>query len=155
MTQEFYKNYKKKNFFFFFFYWSGGTDSWNVSSLKRFALRLKSACLPSTRSWRIEDRVDFHDWKSGTIKDSSTSNNRIDATYSFSLSRPAVDSVARDFVKLLAKLDGGPMGSVIQCIYQTLAVEIQNARANQVYSRSHMYSFNFLTVDISRTTTPF
>jgi hypothetical protein len=46
---------------------------------------------------------------------------------------------ARDFVKLLAKLDGGPMGSVIQRIYQTLAVEIQNAGANQVYITKRRY----------------
>lgn len=46
---------------------------------------------------------------------------------------------ARDYVKLLAKLSGGSMGSEIQRIYQTLAVEFQNARANQVYITRKRY----------------
>jgi hypothetical protein len=36
-------------------------------------------------------------------------------------------------VKMLAKLSGGPMGFTIMRIYQTAAVEVQTARANQVY----------------------
>jgi hypothetical protein len=40
---------------------------------------------------------------------------------------------ARNYVKMLAKLSGGPMGFTIMRIYQTLAVEVQTARANQVY----------------------
>jgi hypothetical protein len=38
---------------------------------------------------------------------------------------------ARNYVKMLAKLSGGPMGFTIMRIYQTLAVEVQTARANQ------------------------
>jgi hypothetical protein len=40
---------------------------------------------------------------------------------------------ARNYVKMLAKLSGGPMGFTFMRIYQTLAVEVQTARANQVY----------------------
>ena len=40
---------------------------------------------------------------------------------------------ARQYVKLLARLAGGPMGMEIQRIYQQIAVELQTARANQVY----------------------
>mgnify|MGYP006165262259 FL=1 len=40
---------------------------------------------------------------------------------------------ARQYVKLLARLAGGPMGVEIQRIYQRIAVELQTARANQVY----------------------
>ena len=49
---------------------------------------------------------------------------------------------ARKYVKLLAKVSGGPMGWEIQRIYQELAVEIQNARANQVYITRNRYVSN-------------
>ena len=39
---------------------------------------------------------------------------------------------ARQYVKLLARLAGGPMGVEIERIYQQIAVELQTARANQV-----------------------
>jgi hypothetical protein len=32
---------------------------------------------------------------------------------------------ARNYVKMLAKLSGGPMDFTVLCIYQTLAVEVQ------------------------------
>jgi hypothetical protein len=38
-----------------------------------------------------------------------------------------------EIMKMLAKLSGGPMGFTIMRIYQTLVVEVQTARANQVY----------------------
>ncbi len=41
---------------------------------------------------------------------------------------------ARQYVKLFANLSGGPIGVEIQRIYQELAVEVQNSRANQVYT---------------------
>jgi len=40
---------------------------------------------------------------------------------------------ARKYVQLLARLSGGSMGMEIQRIYQQIAVELQTARANQVY----------------------
>ena len=40
---------------------------------------------------------------------------------------------AREFVKLLAKMSGGDLSSTILRIYQTLAVEFQTARAEQIY----------------------
>ena len=46
---------------------------------------------------------------------------------------------ARNYVKLLAKLSGGSLGWEIQHIYQMLAVEIQSARANQIYITRNRY----------------
>jgi hypothetical protein len=46
---------------------------------------------------------------------------------------------ARDYVKLLAKLAGGTLSATILRIYQTLAVEFQCARANQVYITNRKY----------------
>ena len=46
---------------------------------------------------------------------------------------------ARDYVKLLAKLAGGTLSTTILRIYQTLAVEFQCARANQVYITNRKY----------------
>jgi hypothetical protein len=40
------------------------------------------------------------------------------------------ESEAREFVKLLAKMSGGDMSSTILRIYQTLAVELQNAKCS-------------------------
>jgi hypothetical protein len=53
----------------------------------------------------------------------------------------AVETTARrrDYVKLLAKLAGGTLRATILRIYQTLAVEFQCARANQVYITNRKY----------------
>jgi hypothetical protein len=42
-------------------------------------------------------------------------------------------------VKLLAKMSGGDLSSTILRIYQTLAVEFQTARAEQIYITNRRY----------------
>ena len=49
---------------------------------------------------------------------------------------------AREFVKLLAKMSGGDLSSTILRIYQTLAVEFQTARAEQIYITNRRYVTN-------------
>ena len=48
---------------------------------------------------------------------------------------------AREFVKLLAKMSGD-LSSIILRIYQTLAVEFQTARAEQIYITNRRYVTN-------------
>ena len=50
---------------------------------------------------------------------------------------------ARQYVKLLARLSGGSMGVEIQRIYQQIAVELQTARANQVYITRNRFVLPF------------
>jgi hypothetical protein len=47
-----------------------------------------------------------------------------------------------EFVKLLAKMSGGDLSSTILRIYQTLAVEFQTARAEQIYITNRRYVTN-------------
>jgi hypothetical protein len=44
--------------------------------------------------------------------------------------------------KLLAKMSGGDLSSTILRIYQTLAVEFQTARAEQIYTKNRRYVAN-------------
>jgi hypothetical protein len=49
---------------------------------------------------------------------------------------------AREFVKLIAKMSGGDLSWTILRIYQTLAVEFQTARAEQIYITNRRYATN-------------
>jgi hypothetical protein len=55
---------------------------------------------------------------------------------------------AREFVKLFAKMSGGDLSSTILRIYQTLAVEFQTARAEQIYITNRRYATNSTTSSI-------
>lgn len=96
---------------------------------------------------------DVKDYRAGSAADSASKRKERDYMRFFNIQQPnrtnifffAVETSgglgqeARKYVRLLAKLSGGPIGWEIQNIYQMLAVEIQNARANQVYITRNRY----------------
>jgi hypothetical protein len=49
---------------------------------------------------------------------------------------------APEFVKFFAKMSGGNMSSTIPRIYETLPVEFQTARAEQIYFTNRRYVTN-------------